>query len=159
MGFKVPRKTARLQFEGDEFEGCEIVVALDLTFAAQEHFEDLQFDAKAPNEDEEEESEKAAKTRTARRKAQVVMLNYFAENCILSWNLESDDAEPLPLPISGASIYTFPSWFGMKIMNGWAQAVKKASEVDGPLEMPSPNGNSPKEPNATMEASLSHQSS
>ena len=128
MGFKVPRKTARLVFEGDEFEGCEIVCALDITFDAQEHLEELQ---------------KANDNRKT--------LAYFAENCIVSWNLVDDDGKELP--ITGASFFNFPGWFGILVLNGWAEGVKKASGVSGPLVEPSKNGSTSEEESVMTEAS------
>ena len=121
MGFKVPRKTARLKFEGDEFEGLEIVCALDLSFDEQEYIRDLQ-----------------AKGDEATSKELRELLGFFAERCIKSWNLE--DADGKALPVSGDAFMQLPGWFGMKVLGGWAQAVRKASEVDSPLGEPSQNG-------------------
>ena len=41
MGLQIPRKTARLKFDGDEFDGMEIVCAADLTFAEQQHLTNM----------------------------------------------------------------------------------------------------------------------
>ncbi len=125
MGFKVPRKTARLEFEGDEFEGMEIICALDLTLGAQEHFEGLQADA-------------ASATKEEKNAAMRASIDYFAKNCIDSWNLENEDGTPIS--IAGESFYQFPGWFAVAVMNGWTNAIKKASEVGGPLAEPSKNG-------------------
>ena len=126
MGFKVPRKTALLQFEGEEFEGCEIRVALDITFEASEFMGELQ------------SSTKERKNREA--------LTFFVENCIISWNLEDDDGRELPL--AGDTFLQLPGWFGLLIMNGWKQAIEKASEVSVPLDEPSTNGSSSLEESA-----------
>jgi len=127
MGFQVPRKTARLQFEGDEFDNCEIVVALDLSLGASDHMAELQ-KADSPKE----------------------MIGFFADNCIDSWNLE--DADGKPLPVIAETFFQLPAWFSLLMINGWAAAVKKASEVAPPLDEPSKNGDSSAEPPETMEA-------
>ena len=76
MGFQVPRKTARLVFEGEEFEGLEIVCALDLSFAEQQTLKEMQAQGdEASGEDQRK------------------VLDFFAERCITSWNLE--DAETM----------------------------------------------------------------
>ena len=134
MGFQVPRKTARLVFEGDEFEGLEIVCALDLSFAEQQTLKEMQ-----------------AQGAEARGEDQRKVLDFFAERCITSWNLEDKDGKALP--VSGESFWQFPGWFGMKVLNGWADAVKKASEVNGPLGEPSQNGSLSEEDAETMAAS------
>lgn len=134
MGFKIPHKTARLVFEGDEFEGCEVNVSLEMTFAAQQHLDEL----------------KEAKDFET-------LMGFIAETAVTSWNLEDDDGKPLPVNVE--SFMAMPGWFGLAILNGWGAAIEKAGEVTAPLGKPSTNGSSPEEPNATMEASLSHQSS
>ena len=133
MGFQIPRKTARLQFEGEEFEGCEIVAALDLTFEASEHMDSLQ---KAEGEGKFRE-----------------MLGFFADNCIISWNLT--DADDNELPVSGESFLKFPGWFGLLVINGWKQAVEEVSTVNAPLPEPSKNGESSEEPSVMTEAKSS----
>ena len=130
MGFKIPRKTARLVFEGEEFEGCEIIAALDITFAASEHMDELL----------------AAKDSKGH-------LAFFAENVIISWNLE--DAEGKPIPISGEALLQFPSWFALLIINGWKQAIDQVVGVSAPLVEPSPNGQPSEAPPEMTEASSS----
>ena len=134
MGFKVPRKTAKLVFEGDEFEGCEVVVALDITFEAQLHMQEI----KDSNEQRE-------------------ILTLFADSALVSWNLEDDGGDPIA-PTTDAFL-ELPSWFGMLVLNGWGDAIKQASGVSAPLDEPSKNGSSSVEASEKMEASLSSQSS
>ncbi len=147
-GFQVPRKTARLQFEGDEFEGCEIVCALDLTLEATQHMEALQR-AVMPNT---EEGAEAALPEEIQEKFRV-LLTFFTEECIVSWNLE--DAEGVALPRSADTFLQFPGWFAVLVMNGYAEAVKKVSEVSGPLGGTSKNGDKPAEPSVMTEAQSS----
>ncbi len=146
-GFKVPRKTARLQFEGDEFEGCEIVCALDLTLEATQHMEALQKAAMPTTEGEEAPSPEELRERFQ------LMLTFFTENCILSWNLE--DAEGVALPRSAETFLQFPGWFAVLVMNGYAEAVKKVSEVPGPLDVTSKNGSTSEEPSVMTGAKSS----
>ena len=133
MGFKVPRKTALLQFEGEEFEGCEIRVALDLTFEAQLHMQELQ----------ETDDQRA-------------ILSQFADSALVSWNLEDESGKPIE--VSTEAFLALPGWFGMLVLNGWGEAIQKAGEVSGPLGKPSTNGKTTEEPSAEMAVSLSSQS-
>lgn len=146
MGFKVPRKTARVQFEGKEFEGCEILLALDLTFEASDHVDALQREVAAVKEAGAEEA--TAENAPIRR-----LMDFFADNCIVSWNLE--DEEGVALPVTGASFVKFPSWFGLLILNHWKDAVEEASKVPAPLGDSSKNGQSSPEESETMEAASS----
>ena len=147
-GFKIPRKTARLQFEGDEFEGCEIIMALDLTLKATQHMEALQ-KAAMPNT---EEGAGALPPEELQEKFRV-LLTFFTEECIVSWNLE--DAEGVALPRSADTFLQFPGWFAVLVMNGYAEAVKKVSEVSGPLGGTSKNGSTSEEQSVMTEAQSS----
>ena len=137
MGFKVPRKTARLVFEGEEFEGCEIVVALDITFEAQLHMQELR------GSDDED----------AGPDAQRAILTLFAESALVSWNLEDDGGKPID--VTTEAFLQLPGWFGMLVLNGWGDAIKTASEVSAPLDKPSKNGSSSEEQSETMAAASS----
>ena len=134
MGFKVPRKTALLQFEGDEFKGCEIRVALDLTFESQLHMTEL----------------KEAGDQRA-------ILTLFANAALVDWNLVDDDDQPIKM--TATAFLELPGWFGMLVLNHWGDALTEASQIAGPLGKQSKNGNTTEEPSAEMEASLSSQSS
>jgi hypothetical protein len=132
MGYQVPRKTARLSFEGEEYQGLAIEAAMDLTFEAQEHFEKLQ---RAEGEDKGNQA-----------------IDFFVENCITSWNLEDEKGEPRPL--TGAALRKEPTWFAVLVMNTYTAAVRKLSEVDAPLDEKSPNGSTSMEaPTAVPENS------
>ena len=133
MGFQIPRKTARLVFEGDEFDGMEIVCAADLTFAEQQHLTNMREGA-----DDEGDLLKE-------------LLTWFADRCIISWNLLDGDGKELP--VSGESFMGMPGWFGLKVLNGWSQAMKQLSEVDVPLDEQSKNGSLSAEDAETMAAS------
>ena len=117
MGFKVPRKTALLVFEGEEFKGCEIRVALDLTFESQLHMTEL----------------KEAGDQRA-------ILTLFANAALVDWNLVDDDDQPIKM--TAAAFLELPGWFGMLVLNGWGDAIKQASGVSAPLDEPSKNGSS-----------------
>ena len=55
--------------------------------------------------------------------------------------------------MSGESFMGMPGWFGLKVLNGWSQAMKQLSEVDVPLDEPSKNGSLSEEDAETMAAS------
>ena len=133
MGFQIPRKTARLKFDGDEFDGMEIVCAADLTFAEQQHLTNMR-------EGVDDEGDLLKE-----------LLTWFADRCIISWNLLDGDGKELP--VSGESFMGMPGWFGLKVLNGWSQAMKQLSEVDAPLDEPSKNGSLSEEDAETMAAS------
>ena len=152
MGVQVPRKPARRQFEGDEFEGCEITVALDVTFEASEHMNRLQR-AAMPNTEEGTETSAPEDTQMKFRE----LLGFFAENCIVSWNLE--DAEGNKLPVSGESFLKFPGWFGLLVINHWKAAIEEVSSVKPPLDDPSKNGSTSEGESVMTEAKSSALSS
>ena len=132
-GFKIPHKTARLVFEGDEMDGCEVIVSLELSIEGQKHL-----DALKKGEDTD------------------AVLKFFAGNCIASWNILTDEDEPMA--ITGEQLIKMPGWMSLLILNGWGAAVKEATDIPDPLEPPSKNGVSSEEPSATMEKSLASQS-
>ena len=132
QGFKVPRKTALIQFEGEEFEGCEVRVRLDVTIGQQQHMETLKDDT-AGNQEE--------------------LLRFFSEVCIESWNLLSEDDQPIPPSVE--AFMALPGWFGLAIMTGWGRAVDKAVSVTDPLEATSNDGKSLEEASVMTGASSS----
>ena len=138
MGYQVPRKTAKLEFVGDEFEGMEIECALDLTLDEEDHLQELRDESKL---DEKRADGKLPSTadKTKAKKAAIAMIDYVADRIVLRWNLV--DADDNPLEVSGKTFRSgFPSWFGLKVLNGWGAAVKQASSVPDPLEPPSSDG-------------------
>ena len=143
-GFQIPRKTARLQFEGEEFEGCEIVAALDLTLEATQHMESLRAMIAASKDGAEETS--VAEQFNA-------LMTFFSENCIVSWNLV--DAEGKELPLSAKTFLQFPGWFMTQVMNGWGEALREVSGVDAPLDDPSKNGSTSEGESVMTEAQSS----
>lgn len=126
MGFKVPRKTALLEFEGEEFEGCEIRVALDITFEAQLRMQELK-----------DEGDQRA------------ILTLFADSALVGWNLIDDKEQPIP--ISTSTFLQLPGWFGLLVLNGWGDAIKEASGVSDPLGETSKNGSGPEEESVMTE--------
>ena len=115
MGFQVPRKTARLIFEDSEYDGCEVVCAVDVSFEQLAYFAGV-----GEGTDNEE------------------MFRAFADGFIISWNIE--DAGGNPLPADGDGIVKLPAWFAILIMQGWQEAMVELSKVPDPLDGPSKNG-------------------
>lgn len=131
-GFKIPHRTALLQFEGDEMDGCEVRVSLELSIKAQEHMGELKDGGDTDK-----------------------VLTFFADNCLVEWNLLGDGGEKLP--INAETFMNMPGWMSLLILNGWGDAVKQATEISAPLADASKNGSGSPEESETMEASLSSQ--
>ena len=119
-GFAVPNRTARLVFEGDEYEGCEVVVSLNVSFAELEYFE-----------------------RDASEKSNVDILRHFGDSFLISWNYQGEDG---PLPANGEGMLALPYWFAVLVLMKWREAVAMQMGVPGPLGEQSKNGATSPEP-------------
>lgn len=104
MGFKVPRRQARVTFEeGHDYHGAEVVLNLDLPTAAIFELQRLQ----ATDGD--------------------AAVRMFADDALVSWNVE-DEAGPVPASYEGAK--TQPSAFILALMQKWMEA---ATDIPAPL--------------------------
>ena len=72
-GFRLPEKTARITFEGTDYDGAEIQLRLSVSFA--------QF---------------IALRESAQGEDQEGMARLFGQNVLMDWNLEDDDGKPIP---------------------------------------------------------------
>lgn len=135
MGFKVPRRTIRLIFEGDEYDGCEVVCGSDVSFEALGFFQTL---------DESATSDPEA-------------LRIFADSFLISWNIEGADGEIMPC--DGEHFLKLPYWFAFKIMEAWKKAMTEEAEVPAPLGKPSRNGGTSRAATRTASRSRRRQSS
>lgn len=100
MGFEVPRRTARIQFE--EHPGMEIECALDISLGAFFEFQRLT----------------ASKDQKDVEKA----MQQFGEEIVISWNLEIDG---IKLPATGEGMLRLPPAFALVILNAWVGAVQE----------------------------------
>ena len=112
MGFKVPRRTARVAFEeGHDYHGAEIVLRLDLPVSALFEMQHLREGDSTADE----------------------AIRRFADEVIESWNIEGDDGQPLPVQYEGGAS-TLPAAFIIALMDRWSQ---EATAAPAPLGQPS----------------------
>src|SRR3990167_7089331 len=102
MGFKEPRRTARLIFEGD-YEGAEVVVRLDVDVQTVLEFTGMVTDA-------------------TEGEAALAMMRRFGDDMLVSWNVEDDDGHPIPATAEGFMRRTWP--FINLILSHWLEAVR-----------------------------------
>lgn len=120
MGFKIPRRSAILEFDGD-FKGAEIACRLDVNTETYFAVTRLQNDVG----DGDDESKIRA------------VLAFFVDHIATGWNLEDDDGQPIELTVN--SLMTLPANLTLAIIPKWKEA---ATGVPVPLEQPSSDGNS-----------------
>ena len=108
-GFRLPERTARITFEGTDYDGAEIRVRLSVTFA--------QF---------------IALRESAQGEDQEGMARLFGENVLMDWNLE--DADGTPIPANGDGMMALPLDLTNRVVQHWVEAV---AEVPAPLAPPS----------------------
>jgi|TARA_Y100000296_G_C5168332_1_gene255947 hypothetical protein len=104
-GFKIPKRTARLVFEG-EYEGAEVVVRLDVPVRAFLEIQEL-----------------------VNAEQHLKVFGIFAEMVLDSWNIIGDDGKPMPADIKGMN--AIPIDLANSILTEWAEV---AAGVDIPLE-------------------------
>ena len=127
MGFKNPRRTARLIFdEGSPYQGAEVVCAFDVSLGMFFEF-----------------SQAGSEDMAAQREAFV----RFGDELLIEWNLEEDDGTPIPA--TGEGILRISAPFVMVIISKWQEAIQ---DVPAPLGEPSPNGSTSEEPSNLTEA-------
>lgn len=109
MGFRVPRRTARVTFEeGHDYYGAEITLNLDLPLGALFQFQAL------------------------REQSPADAIRMFADDVLESWNIEGDDGQPLPADYAGIS--QLPSAFLNALIDRW---VQEGTAAPTPLGQPS----------------------
>ena len=105
-GFRIPDQTAHITFSGTDYDGAEIWVKLNVSFA---HYIALREAAEGDN--------------------QAKMAELFGSEVLMEWNLE--DASGEPVPANGAGMLQIPLSLAMLIVQHWIEAV---SAVPVPLE-------------------------
>jgi len=111
-GFRIPEKTARITFEGTDYDGAEIILRLSVTFA--------QF---------------IALRESAQGDDQEVMARLFGETVLMEWNL--DDADGNPIPANSDGMLSIPIQLTNLVVQHWVEAVAGVpaplSETSGDL--------------------------
>ena len=130
MGFEVPRRTAVLTFEGEEYEGCEVRCLFDISLRDLLYFDAL-----------EAGSQKAEEA-----------MRRFGDSFLESWNIEIDGES---VPATGEGIMLVPAPFALMMLNAWREAMTKMAGVSDPLGEASKNGESSAEESVMTEASSS----
>ena len=105
-GFRIPDQTAHITFSGTDYDGAEIWVKLNVSFA---HYIALREAAEGDD--------------------QAKMAELFGSEVLMEWNLE--DASGEPVPANGAWMLQIPLSLAMLIVQHWIEAV---SGVEAPLE-------------------------
>ena len=105
-GFRIPDQTAHITFSGTDYDGAEIWVKLNVSFA---HYIALREAAEGDD--------------------QAKMAELFGGEVLMEWNLE--DASGEPVPANGAGMLQIPLSLAMLIVQHWIEAV---SGVPAPLE-------------------------
>ena len=104
-GFRIPEKTARITFDGTDYDGAEILVRLNVSFR---HYVTLR--------------------EVAEGNDQARMAELFGSEVLMSWNLE--DASGAPVPANGDGMLQIPLTLAMLIVQHWVEAV---ADVPAPL--------------------------
>jgi hypothetical protein len=97
-GFRLPEKTARITFEGTDYDGAVIQLRLSVTFA-----QFIELRESAQGEDQEG------------------MARLFGQNVLMEWNLDDDDGEPIPA--DGEGMLAIPLELTNLIVQHWVEAV------------------------------------
>jgi len=104
-GFRLPERTARITFEGTDYDGAEIRVRLSVSFA-----QFIALRESAQGEDQER------------------MARLFGETVLMDWNLE--DAEGKPISADGDGMLAIPLELTNLIVQHW---VEEVAGVPAPL--------------------------
>jgi hypothetical protein len=104
-GFRIPERTAHITFSGTDYDGAEIWVRLNVSFA---HYLALREAAEGDN--------------------QAKMAELFGGEVLMEWNLE--DASGTPVPATGAGMLQIPLSLAMLIVQHW---IEEVAGVPNPL--------------------------
>ena len=108
-GFRIPERTALINFQGTDYDGAEIRVRLSVTFA--------QF---------------IALRESAQGEDQEGMARLFGETVLMDWNLE--DADGKLIPADGDGMLAIPLELTNLVVQHW---VEEVAGVPSPLSEPS----------------------
>ena len=99
MGFKIPRRTALLTFEGTDYDGAEVRVRLDVSLGYFLSIEEM-----------------------VRSKHILQLYTLFGDETLESWNLENGGG---PLSANAEGMKALPPALANIILNSWMEAVAK----------------------------------
>ena len=117
-GYRVPRRTALLRFEGSDYDGAEIRCKLDVP--TQLFFDIWAAQSQSKGDDP----------------AVIIDVNrLWVEKALIEWNLEDEDGTPVPATIEG--LLAQPPAFVSFLLSEWLKAV---SEPPANFTPPSLNG-------------------
>ena len=108
-GFRLPERTALINFQGTDYDGAEIQIRLSVTFA-----QFIELRESAQGEDQEG------------------MARLFGQNVLMDWNLE--DADGKPIPADGDGMLAIPLELTNLVVQHW---VEEVARVPSPLPKPS----------------------
>ena len=112
-GYRIPKRTARIVFDGGEYEGAEVRTQLDVPIGL---FLEIQ--------------EMASSDQSLR------VFERFGERALIDWNLLDDDGKAIPA--NGKGMLAIPIGLGNIIIEQWVEAV---ANPPAPLPRSSGNGN------------------
>ena len=105
-GFRIPKRTARLQFE-DDYDGAEVVVRLDVPVGTFLSIQDL-----------------------IASERQLEVFHLFGESILIEWNLQDDDGKPYPC--TGDGMNQIPIDLANIILQQWVEVTTQPSDpLDG----------------------------
>jgi len=107
-GFKVPDKTAKVRFEGTDYDGAEILLRLNVSLS---HYLKLRELSEAGD--------------------QAGMALLFGDHMLASWNLENENGI---IEANGTGMMDLPMEFATLIITQWVDTV---ANVPAPLDQPS----------------------
>ena len=108
-GFRLPERTARLQFSGTDYDGAEVVVTLKVKIGKFREWSNLGDSSAGVDE-----------------MADVIL------QIVREWNVE-DDEGPIPVSVEGIDRIDDVG-FLVAIMDGWRAATAGVTEVDADLK-------------------------
>ena len=116
-GFTLQRRTINLTFSDGDLAGLSVVCRLDIALGM---FLEFQSAASASTVDDSEANIGES-------------FRLFAENVLISWNLE-EDGKPIAPTVEG--FFSLPPAIASEIISRWSQEV---TELNDPLDMQSDN--------------------
>jgi len=113
MGYRLPERTARINFEGTDYDGAEVVVSLNVKIGLYRQI--------------------VAQRESGDFETAIEVLS----GLIREWNLEDDDG---PIPVSPEGFDRTEVGFVKALLAGWEAAMQGVTSVAAPLGENSTHG-------------------